>query len=92
MWQLLHQKLHKLTTVRKRLHGVCKFWETCKHNECQTFLFVGSEEACVLKESEPAAGSSASVTAHLGFANPPMPETINAKPSTEKPIGFLAWC
>lgn len=68
-----------------------KLWETYKHNECQTFLYVGSGEAYVLKESEPAAGSSASVTAHLGFANPPMPEKINAKPFTENPTGLLAW-
>lgn len=69
-----------------------KLWETHKHNECQTFLYVGSGAAYVLKESEPAAGSSASRIAHLGFTNPPMPEKINAKPYTENLIGLLAWC
>lgn len=67
-----------------------KLWETYKHNECQTFLYVGRGEAYVLKESEPGAGGSASETAHLGFANPPMPEETNAKPWTENPTGLLA--
>ena len=67
-----------------------KLSETYKQNECQTFLSVGSGEAYVLTEPEPAAGSSASVTAPLGFANPPIPEKINAKPYTENPMGLLA--